>query len=140
MTMTVQVAVDCAEPHRLAAWWADLLGWTVEAQDPSFIQRMIDEGHATADEAFVFEGSLVWRAGCAINAPDGTPAPRILFQSVPEAKTTKNRVHLDLRAGADVEGQRARALELGARAIGGGQQGPHSWVTYLDPEGNEFCL
>ena len=138
--MTVQVTFDCSDPHALAAWWADLLGWSVEPQDPAFIERMIDQGFATADEAIVVNGSLVWRAGCAINAPEGVPAPRILFQSVPEAKSTKNRVHLDLRAGADAEAQRARAVELGATPIGGGQQGPHSWVTYVDPEGNEFCL
>lgn len=138
--MTVQVTVDCADPHRLAAWWADLLGWSVEPQDPAFIERMIDEGLATADEAIVHDGQLVWRAGCAINAPAGLAAPRILFQLVPETKATKNRVHLDLRAGDEVEAMRARAVDLGAVPIGGGQQGPHFWVTYQDPEGNEFCL
>ncbi len=140
MAMAVQVTFDCADPHRLAAWWADLLGWTVEPQDAAFIQQMIDGGFASADDAIDHEGRLVWRAGCAINAPEGTAAPRILFQLVPEAKTVKNRVHLDLRAGAEVEAMRSRAVELGAVAIGGGQQGPHSWITYLDPEGNEFCL
>jgi hypothetical protein len=140
MPMTVQVTVDCSDPHRLAAWWAELLGWQVEPQDAAFIQRMIDGGYAAAEDAIVVDGRLVWRTGCAINAPDGTPAPRILFQWVPEEKTTKNRVHLDLRAGSDTEPARARAVEMGAVAIGGGQQGPHSWVTFTDPEGNEFCL
>lgn len=140
MAMTVQVTVDCADPHRLAAWWADLLGWAVEPQDAAFIERMIDGGYATADEAIIHDGRLVWRAGCAINAPEGVAAPRILFQLVPESKSVKNRVHLDLRAGDDVEAMRTRAVDLGAVAIGGGQQGPHSWVTYQDPEGNEFCL
>lgn len=140
MAMTVQVTVDCADPHALADWWADLLGWTVEPQDAAFIERMIDGGFASADDAIVRDGHLVWKAGCAINAPAGLPAPRILFQVVPEPKSVKNRVHLDLRAGDEVEAMRVRAVEMGAVAIGGGQQGPHSWVTYLDPEGNEFCL
>lgn len=140
MAMTVQVTFDCSDPHALAAWWADLLGWEVEPQDPEFIQRMVDGGFATIDETRLIDGQLVWRAGCAIVAPSGTPAPRILFQEVPEAKSVKNRVHLDLRAGDDVAAQRERAVAAGAVAIGGGQQGPHSWVTYTDPEGNEFCL
>ena len=138
--MTVQVTFDCAEPHRLAAWWAELLGWNVEPQDPIFIRRMIDEGHASADDTAIVNGGLVWRAGCAINAPADTTAPRILFQEVPEPKSAKNRVHLDLRTLDDADAQRARAVDMGAVAIGGGRQGPHSWVTYIDPEGNEFCL
>lgn len=140
MAMTVQVTFDCRDPHPLADWWAELLGWSVEAQDAAFIERMIDEGFATTEETTIHDGRLVWAAGAAINAPEGTPAPRILFQHVPEAKSGKNRVHLDLRAGGDVEAMRERAVSMGAVPIGGGQQGPHSWITYRDPEGNEFCL
>jgi predicted enzyme related to lactoylglutathione lyase len=60
---------------------------------------------------------------------------------VPEQKSGKNRVHLDIRTGdADVEAIRARLLERGATVLHTGRQGPHSWVTMTDPEGNEFCI
>ncbi|MBK9740108.1 MAG: VOC family protein [Actinobacteria bacterium] len=140
MAYTVQIAIDCAEPHALARWWATTLGWDVEPHDEAFIRQMIAAGHANEDDAVVFDGALVWRAGAAITPPDA-PGPRILFQEVPEAKVVKNRVHLDVRIGDDdPELVRAAIVERGATIIGGGRQGPHSWVTFTDPEGNEFCL
>ena len=139
--MLFQVTFDCENPHRLAAWWAEFLGWTVEPSDAAFIRKMIDEGHAAPEDAIEYDGQLVWRTGQAINPPAPIAAPRVLFQVVPEGKTVKNRVHLDVRAGThDVEERRAWLRDHGAVAIGGGQQGPHSWITYRDPEGNEFCL
>ena len=85
-------------------------------------------------------GELVWVEGAAIRHPTGG-APRVLFQLVPEAKTVKNRVHLDVRVGpADVAGEVARLTARGATVLHEGQQGPHRWVTMADPEGNEFCL
>jgi len=139
--MSVQVTVDCANPHPLADWWADLLGWLVEPQDAVFIQRMVEEGQATPDETTVHRGQLVWSTGAAIVPPDGVRAPRILFVQVPEGKVVKNRVHLDLRPDSpDLEALRDRAMERGAVPIGEGHQGPHSWVVFTDPEGNEFCL
>jgi hypothetical protein len=141
MATTVQVTFDCTDPHRLADWWADLLEWSVEFQDPAFIRRMIDEGHATPDETLEHNGHLVWRAGAAIMPPENVRAPRILFVQVPEGKAVKNRVHLDLRPDSlDLEAARARAVERGAVPVGDGRQGPHSWVVFTDPEGNEFCL
>jgi predicted enzyme related to lactoylglutathione lyase len=60
---------------------------------------------------------------------------------VPEAKTVKNRVHLDVRAGPDnIEAEVARLAAAGATVLYRGQQGPHGWVTMADPEGNEFCV
>lgn len=141
MAATVQVTIDARDPHRLADWWADVLEWTVEHQDPAFIQRMIDEGHASADEAIVHDGALVWRIGAAIVPPSGVAAPRILFQAVPEGKAVKNRVHLDIRpADHDLSAARERVIARGAVPVGGGRQGPLEWVTYQDPEGNEFCV
>lgn len=141
MEMSVQVTIDSAHPHRQADWWAELLGWSVEPQDAAFIRRMVDEGQATVEETAEHDGRLVWRAGAAINAPEHIRAPRILFVEVPEDKTVKNRVHLDLRPAAeDAEAARARAMELGAVPIGSGQQGPHAWTVFSDLEGNEFCL
>jgi len=137
------VVVDAAEPHRLAEWWAETLEWQVEPQDESFIQKMIDEGHASQADTITWNGALVWRQAVAIVPTGGFGAgqPRILFQEVPEAKSVKNRIHLDVRApGVDLDVLRSRLTERGATAVGGGQQGPHTWVTFADPEGNEFCV
>ncbi|MGX1274005.1 VOC family protein [Streptomyces phaeoluteigriseus] len=105
-----QVIVDCADPVALGRWWAEALGWVV-----------------VNDAADEFE---------IRPAPDRLPG--LLFGTVPEAKTVKNRLHLDFRP----EDQRAeieRLLALGARHADVGQ-GEVSWVTLADPEGNEFCV
>ena len=142
MAYEFQVAVDCADPHALADWWAETLGWRVEPQDEAFIQRMISAGHATESDTKRHNGALVWKDGAAIRHPEGLPgAPRVLFQLVPEAKSVKNRVHLDVRIGADdVDSAVAGLVARGATALHRGQQGPHTWVTLADPEGNEFCV
>jgi predicted enzyme related to lactoylglutathione lyase len=65
----------------------------------------------------------------------------VLFQLVPEAKKVKNRLHLDVRIGADdVERAVAGLTARGAKFLHTGQQGRHTWVTLADPEGNEFCV
>ena len=139
---TFQVAIDCRDPHGLADWWAETLGWEVEPQDEAFIRSMVEQGHATDDETTTHRGRLVWRTGAALAPPADMPgAPRVLFQEVPEDKTVKNRVHLDLRvSGGDVEAVRAALVARGATVLHEGRQGPHSWVTMADPEGNEFCV
>jgi hypothetical protein len=141
-TYTFQVVVDCADPHSLADWWAEVLGWEVEPQDEAFIRSMIDQGLATEQETTRHHGRLVWATGAAINHPDGADrAPRVLFQTVPEPKTVKNRVHLDLRSSEEPSlAEKGRLLEMGATEIGAGSQGPNSWVVLTDPEGNELCL
>lgn len=142
MAYEFQVAVDCAEPHTLADWWAQTLGWQVEQQDEEFIRRMISTGHATESDTSLHKGALVWKEGAAIRHPEGLQrAPRMLFQMVPEAKTVKNRVHLDVRIGADdVDLTVAGLVARGAKVLHNGRQGPHMWVTLTDPEGNEFCV
>ena len=136
----VQITVDARDPHTLAAWWADMLGWKKEPSNEAFIRRMIDEGHATDDDTTTFDGELVWKDGAAVNRPDGL-SPRLLFQRVPESKTVKNRVHLDLRIGTDdVDAVVERLVAKGATFLHRGQQGPHSWITIADPEGNELCV
>ena len=139
---TVQVVIDCALPHPLADWWAQALGWQVEPQDEAFIRSMIDQGFASEADTIRHHDHLVWATGAAILHPDGTDrAPRILFVQVPEAKTVKNRVHLDLRSTAEPsDAERERLLGLGATELWTGQQGPHRWVVLADPEGNELCL
>ena len=144
MAYDFQVAVDCAQPHTLADWWADALGWEVESVDEDFIREMIAEGYATEADTVTHNGALVWAEGAAIRhpaGPDSGPRRRILFQRVPEDKTVKNRVHLDVWVGADkVEQETQRLTVRGATFLHRGQQGPHTWVTLADPEGNEFCL
>lgn len=112
-----QLVVDAADPFALARWWADVLGWTVE-QD--------------ADEPDL----------AAIVAPAGTAgAVEVLFVPVPEAKTVKNRLHLDVRPadGTTQAAELSRLLGLGARPVDIGQ-GEVPWHVLADPEGNEFCL
>ncbi|HEV2370533.1 MAG TPA: VOC family protein [Streptosporangiaceae bacterium] len=142
MAYEFQVTVDCADPHAMADWWAETLGWQVEPQDEAFIRQMISAGHATDSDTKLHNGALVWKEGAAIRHPDGMQrAPRLLFQSVPEAKAAKNRLHLDVRIGADdVERAVAGLIARGAEVLHRGQQGPHTWVTLADPEGNEFCV
>ncbi len=150
MAYNFQVAVDAAQPHVLAGWWADALGWEVEEQDESFIRQMIAEGYASEQDTMTYDGKLVWTEGAAIRHPgpadgsqaaDGNERQRIYFQLVPESKTVKNRLHLDVQVGADnVEAEVARLTASGGSFLYRASQGPHGWVTMSDPEGNEFCV
>ena len=140
MATDFQVTIDCAAPHELADWWAEALGWQVEPSDEAFIRRMVAEGHASEEDTTTHRGVLVWTEGAALRSPD-PGRPRLLFQLAPEAKTVKNRVHLDLRFGAEnLEQEVARLVGMGATELWRGSQGPHSWATLADPEGNEFCV
>jgi hypothetical protein len=108
-----ELVIDCADPERVAAFWAAALGYTV-------LDREAD-------------GTI------EIGLPSGAP-PTLLFQRVPESKTVKNRLHIDVRAvGTDQATELQRLLGLGARQIDIGQ-GDVTWVVLADPEGNEFCL
>ena len=106
-----EVVVDCREPRRLVAFWAEVFGV------PAVVR--------TDDWAYV--------------ESDATGV-RIAFQQVPEAKVVKNRVHLDVEVD-DIDAERERLIGLGAAAVGSlvvDDQGPFQVMT--DPEGNEFCL
>jgi hypothetical protein len=143
MALDFQVVIDCADPHGLADWWADVLGWEVEPSDEGFIRAMVEGGFATEDDTTTHRGVLVWRTGAAINHPGGRDSgrPRILFQLVPEPKAAKNRMHLDLRpVQEDPEAQIRELVAKGATVLGTGAQGPYRWITLADPEGNEFCV
>ena len=145
MTLNIQIAVDCINTHELADWWAETLEWAVEPQDEGFIRSMIEQGFAAEAETRSHRGKLVWRAGAAIRPPEEldaeAPARRVLFQTTPEQKTVKNRVHWDVRlAGADKDEVRAALEARGATFLWTARQGPHEWHTMADPEGNEFCI
>ncbi|MFI1283819.1 VOC family protein [Streptomyces sp. NPDC020858] len=142
MAYTFQVTIDSADPHPLADWWADALGWEVEPSDEPFIRGLIEAGHATADDTTTHRGILVWKAGAAIRHPDGLEgSPRILFQLVLDPKTVKNRVHLDVRTGSDdPQALVERLIAKGAKHLHEGSQGPSTWTTLADPQGNELCV
>ena len=145
MTLNIQIAVDCRNPHELAGWWAETLDWAVEPQDEDFIRSMIEQGFATDADTVRHNGKLVWGAGAAIRPPEeldaAPPTRRILFQAVPEEKTIKNRIHWDVNlAGADKDQARTALEARGATFLWTASQGPHSWHTMTDPEGNEFCI
>jgi hypothetical protein len=144
MAYDFQIVLDCAAPHTLADWWADALGWVVEPSDEDFIRRMVAEGQATEADTATYQGRLVWATAASIRHPDGPetgPRKRILFQRVPEPKTVKNRMHLDIRVGADnVDTEVKRLTAAGATYLYRGHEGPHTWITIADPEGNELCI
>jgi hypothetical protein len=140
MASDLQVVVDSNAPHELADWWAEALGWQVEPQDEAFITRMVESGAASESDTLRHRGALVWALGAAITSPD-PGRPRVLFQRVPEPKTVKNRLHLDVHVGAERrEPEVARLIGLGATELWRESQGPMEWVTLTDPQGNEFCV
>ena len=140
MAFDFQGVIDSADPHVQADWWAEALGWQVEPQDEAFIRRMVETGAASEEDTAQHHGALVWKIGAALNSPD-PGRPRVLFQLVPEPKTVKNRVHLDIRVGTERrEAEVARLVGLGATELWRGAQGPFEWVTLADPQGNEFCV
>ena len=75
----------------------------------------------------------------AVGVRIAAPVPGSLLP-VPEPKSVKNRMHLDLRSDEDAGAVRERLLALGATKLSEGRQGPHTWWTMADPEGNEFCV
>jgi hypothetical protein len=140
MATDFQVTIDSVDPHAQADWWAEALGWQVEPQDEAFIRRTVEAGHASEADTTTHRGRLVWRVGQAITSPD-PDRPRVLFQRTPGGKAGKNRLHLDLRVGAERrEAEVARLVGLGATELWRAAQGPYEWATLADPEGNEFCV
>lgn len=140
----IQVNVDCRDAHAQADWWAQTLGWVVEPTNQDFIQQMIDSGYATEEDTQVHGGVRVWRGAAAVCPPSELADPtrrRIVFQEVPEAKTVKNRIHVDVvTGGEDINRLREKLEERGATYVATHSQGPHTWHVMTDPEGHEFCL
>ena len=141
-TPTFQIAIDCTDPHRLNRFWAAAVGYEIEDHHDG-IQRVIAAGYATAADTIEIDGRMAWKAAAACFDPAGR-GPRLLFQQVPEPKTVKDRIHLDLHFQPGDDAVRAahvaRLIDLGATKLWDGQQGPQRWVTMADPEGNEFCV
>ena len=117
MTLRIQcLCIDAGDPDRLATFWAAVLGWRRTNDEPDEI---------------------------ALEPPAGSPedgvVPDLLFLRVPEGKTIKNRLHLDLRP-VDQAAEVARIEALGATRVDVGQGPEATWVVLADPEGNEFCV
>lgn len=107
------IAIDAVQPRVVAEFWCDVLGWRVAGEEDGVI---------------------------TIAPPDGS-WPTIDVVAVPEDKSVKNRLHLDLRAdGLSTCDELERLLTLGARRADVGQEADATWVVLSDPEGNEFCL
>ena len=144
MATPFQVTFDAAEPAQLGAFWAELLGYVEQPPPPGF-----DSWDAALAALGVPAGERDGAYG--IVDPDGA-GPRLFFQRVPEGKTAKNRVHLDVgvSGGFDVPPEQRRlaveeaverAVDLGATRVGAHEGlGGQFHVTCLDLEGNEFCL
>ncbi|QIM15254.1 glyoxalase/bleomycin resistance/dioxygenase family protein [Leucobacter insecticola] len=148
MALHWKLVVDCRDPNALADFWAAALEYVVE--DPSEFIAQLRESGQLPDAAVVEHGGGYRFAGlAAIRHPDDPFVPlsgigegrRVLFQGVPEAKTVKNRLHLDLQVGPDALAPLVTRLEsLGAERVAWVDQGPAgSWWVMRDPEGNEFC-
>jgi predicted enzyme related to lactoylglutathione lyase len=142
----LQIVLDAADPHAQAKFWAAALGWTVE-RNPEFVQQMLDAGIATPGDVIEVDGQLAWRTAGALRHPDHDRirelggAARMLFQIVPETKTVKNRVHVDVTVGRDnIDATVARLEGLGARVLWKVDEPGAFHTTMADPEGNEFCV
>ncbi len=118
-----QVVVDAEDPARLARWWAEALDYRIVHEEPDEVEIR--------------------------RTPDETPG--ILFTAVPEAKSVKNRLHLDVNVGGphgtpeEERRQRVRAavdrlVAAGATEVEERSDWSSRWVVMLDPEGNEFCV
>lgn len=144
MTSTIQICIDCENAHDQADWWAETLGWVLEPTDQEFIESLLQQGFASPEQLIEHNGQRVWKDGAAICRPGEEAAPdrlRILFQPVPEPKTVKDRIHLDVHLNGRTKDEARSDLEArGAVFLYAESQGPSTWYTMADPEGNEFCI
>jgi hypothetical protein len=108
-----EIVIDCSDPHRVAEFWGQVLGWDVQE-----------------------DGDVMWMS--ASGQP--TPGMLLVFVPVPENKTVKDRIHLDVSPiGCDQQDEVERLLGLGASRVDIGQ-GDSPWEVLADPEGHEFCV
>ncbi len=105
--------LDSGDPRALTEFWARALGYVVAGSVENYV----------------------------LLVPEGAAGPKLLLQRVPEPKSDKNRMHLDIEV-PDIEGQASRLQELGATRLTASALAEHDnrWIVMADPEGNEFCL
>lgn len=139
MARRPQVSFDASNPHELAAWWAELLGYVVEDNHDA-VAGLLDQGIISEDDVVRLDGRLFFAQAVAASDPDGAGA-RLFFQGVPEGKVAKNRVHLDVPVSAeDLEAEAERLCAHGASLVEYRSYPGHRWAVMTDPEDNEFCL
>ena len=144
MARDIQITIDCADPAKLPAFWAEALDYRLQPPPPGF---------PSWDAALEAMGVPPERHNDASALTDPAGAgPRLFFQRVPEGKHAKNRVHLDLRAAPGLQGEArmsaleaeaARLVALGATRLQRFEPAPplgFGHIVMADPEGNEFCL
>ncbi|MBW8090403.1 MULTISPECIES: VOC family protein [Streptomyces] len=148
MALNWKLVIDTADAPALADFWAAALGYEVE--DPSaLIERLLAAGHIGEEAVAEHHGRRTFRGFAAIRHPEDPfdetsgigRGRRLLFQDVPEGRTGKNRLHIDVHADAGgLDTLVARLEQLGATRVREVNKGPagHWWVM-RDPEGNEFC-
>jgi hypothetical protein len=141
MAVTVQFAFDAADPQALAEFWAQAAGYVVQPPPDGFDSWPAFLAHIGVPED-------QWDKASACVDPDGL-GPRFYFQTVPEAKVVKNRVHVDLKPGLGhgaterpdiARADAQRLVGLGARILGEHDESGEFWIVLADPEGNEFCV
>lgn len=131
-----QLSVDAVDAHAAADFWAAALHYAIE-DNSALIERLLAAGHAPESATRRHHGVLAWAEFQALRG-DGR---RILFHTVPEPKTVKNRWHLDLNVGHDRrEAEVVRLVELGARVVEDVRDETGQFTVMVDPEGNEFCV
>jgi hypothetical protein len=140
----VQITFDCADPDALCRFWAEALGYQLQPPPPGFAtwDDFLDSVGVPEDQRNTRSAAL----------PVDGSGPRLFFQQVPEGKTAKNRVHLDVRSAPGLEGDErmaaleeecARLVALGAERTRRVEPQPPmeaGFIVMADPEGNEFCL
>ncbi len=143
MSLSFQVTFDAHDPEKLADFWKEALGYQRPPPPP---------GYATW-ESFLEDKGIPeeeWGGADALIDPDGD-GPRLYFQKVPESKTAKNRVHLDINAAdrdtdatqrrIDIDQEVDRLIAHGATRIEDvNEKDSFVWTVMHDPEGNEFCV
>lgn len=143
MATGVQIVFDCADPDRMAKFWAAALHYKL--QEPP-------EGYASWEDWLKKQGvpEALWNMASAVVDPDGVGS-RLFFQQVPEPKSVKNRLHLDLNISGGprtpleerkqkVEAEVERLITVGANQLSRMEQRGEFWIVMADPEGNEFCV
>jgi hypothetical protein len=149
MTLGWKLVIDSTNAPAIADFWAAALEYEPEDQT-ALIDRLLAAGHLDPGAVTEHGGRKTFRGLAAVRHPDDPFDPvtgigqgrRLLFQDVPEAKTVKNRLHIDIHSTAGgLDELVARLEQLGATRVREVDQGPagHWWVL-LDPEGNEFCV
>ncbi|KOX27578.1 hypothetical protein ADK67_14425 [Saccharothrix sp. NRRL B-16348] len=148
MALSWKLVIDSKNAPALADFWAAALDYEVE--DPSaLIEQLLAAGHLGAEAVIEHNGRKNFRGYAAVRHPDDPfdaasgvgRGRRLLFQDVPEAKSGKNRLHIDIHSEpGGLDRLVARLEGLGATRVREFDKGPagHWWVM-LDPEGNEFC-